>query len=97
MNYERHPISTPEQQSLVTWFASKEAHLFRDLVRDEMESEYLAAVKAQSERAEEERDKLKFINQAAQLIKKGENLNLFLSILEKFSSPDYPFKRLKLK
>ena len=97
MNFERHPISIPEQQSLVTWFTSKESNLFKDLVREEMESEYLAAVKVQSERDEQERDKAKFINQAAIHIKNGENLNLFLRLFEKFSSPDYPFKRLKLK
>lgn len=97
MNFERHPISIPEHQSLVTWFSSKESNLFKDLVREEMEAEYLEAVNVQSERSEEEREKTKFINQAAQHIKNGENLNLFLSMFQKFSSPDYPFKRLKHK
>jgi hypothetical protein len=97
MNFELHPISAPEKLSLETWLTSKESHLFRDLVTEAMEAEYLEAIKVQIQKSDDEREKTKFTNQAAQHIKTGENIHLFLTLLSKFSSPDHQFKRLKHK
>lgn len=94
MKFETYSISAPDRKELETWFTSRGAKLFLDLVQDEMQTEYLLAIDKQVKIGRVE-DKAKFDAQAVEHITKAEDLKNLMSLFEQFSDPKYEFKRLK--
>lgn len=95
MNLQSVPISPAEATQLTEWFSHRSSNLFRDLVAEGMSNSYLEAIKIQSQVTERPADQSKFSNQAAALIKEGDEVRLFIQLFTKFSSPDHQFYRLK--